>query len=278
MSATHYRPPQTIAPLGFLLGGVAAVACGLLLAPIYSLAIAYIPIVYLNAILTAGTGGLIGFATASALRAGHFQHTALSYVSVLGALLFGYWMHWVAWIAVLAWRADIDFEVLYLLFPPALLEIIGSVYDEGTWTVRGSNPVSGVALGVVWFIEAVIFFGVGLFAAIAVIGTGTFCERCKAWCTELTTRRLAYDDTGALADAVNERQEWALLARPEPEEGAAMWHTVSVHQCPRCRETGTLTLCTVTVTHDDKGKEQHNMEVDADRVFIAPADVSALLG
>lgn len=76
-TTTHYTPPQTIAPLG-LLFGVAAALAGLVLAPLYSIAIAYIPIIYLNALLTGGTAFGIGWGVVSGLRAGHFHNAALS--------------------------------------------------------------------------------------------------------------------------------------------------------------------------------------------------------
>ncbi|MCA9575845.1 MAG: hypothetical protein R3B40_06215 [Polyangiales bacterium] len=278
MSATHYKAPQTIAPLGIVFGGVAALLGAFVLAPIYALAIAYIPIVYLNALLTAGFGGLTGFGVVMALRAGHFQNAALSYVLGFGALLFAYWMHWIAWVAVLEWRADMPVEVLPLLLPPVLMEIVGLVYEQGTWSVRSSDPVSGGVLGLVWAIEALIFFGAGFVGIVGVVGSGTYCERCRAWCDVVGTRLLAHDDSGTLPDAVNQRQDWAALVRAEPEPGAAMYHTVEVSQCPRCRETSTLTLSTVTISHDSKGNEQRNTKVDADRVFISAADAARLLG
>lgn len=278
MSATHYHAPQTIAPLGMVFGGLTALACAFVLAPIYALAIAYIPIVYLNAILTAGFGGLTGFGVVLALRAGHFQNAALSYLLAFGALVFAYWMHWVAWVAVLEWRSDMAVEVLPLLFPPVLMEIVGLVYEQGTWSVRSSDPVSGGMLGFVWVVEALIFFGAGLVGIVGLVGSGTYCARCKAWCDVLGTRLLSYDDSGTLADAINQRGDWSALARAEPEAGAAMFHTVEVSQCPSCRETSTLTLATVSISHDSKGNERRDTKVDADRVFIAAADAARVLG
>ena len=52
-------------------------------------------------------------------------------------------------------------------------------------------------------------------------------------------------------------------------------HCVGTHTC---RETSTLSLSTVTVSHDQKSNEERKATLDADRVFIAPADVSTLLG
>lgn len=80
---------------------------------------------------------------------------------MLGTLVFAYWMHWIAWVAMMAFRADMsDFEAIYLLYPPALLDIIGTIYEEGTWSMRGS-VVNGIPLGIAWVLEALIFFGAG---------------------------------------------------------------------------------------------------------------------
>lgn len=275
-TTTHYIPPQTIAPLGFIYGAAAALAGALLIAPLYALAIAYIPIVYLNALLTGGTGFAIGWGVTSALRAGHFHHAGLSYAMVLGALVLAYWLHWIAWFAVLAFRNDMSsLDAVYLLFPPALFDMIGAVYDEGTWTIKGS-VVSGIPLGITWVIEALIFFGTGLVAALGTVGAGTFCARCKAWCTPVTERRLSFDDGASLPEALNQRQDWSALLRPAPADDDAMWYSVVIEQCPSCRETGTLTLHSTLVSHDAKGNREEKATLLVDRVYIASADVARL--
>ena len=219
----------------------------------------------------------IGWGVATALRAGHFQHTALSYLMVFGALLLAYWLHWIAWFAVLAFRADMSsLDALYLLFPPALIESIGMVYDQGTWSIKGAT-VSGIPLAITWLIEAGIFFGVGFVSALGTIGSGTYCERCKAWCTTLTERRIAYDDGGTVPEALNQRQDWSALLRPEPAAGESFWYSVVIDQCPSCRETGTLTLSAMQVTVDAKGNHDTKSTVEVDRVYIASADVARLM-
>ena len=275
-TTTHYTPPQTIAPLGLLFGVAAALAGALVLAPLYSIAIAYIPIIYLNALLTGGTAFGIGWGVVSGLRAGHFHNAALSYVIVLGTLVFAYWMHWIAWVAMMAFRADMsDFEAIYLLYPPALLDIIGTIYEEGTWSMRGS-VVNGIPLGIAWLVEALIFFGVGIVAALGTVGTGTFCGRCKTWCKTIVERRLDYGDGGGIAEALNQRQDWSVLQRPEPPEGDPMWYSVRIEQCPTCRETSTLTLSSNHVTHDAKGNAETKSTLEVDRVYIPSADVARL--
>ena len=57
-----------------------------------------------------------------------------------------------------------------------------------------------------------------------------------------------------------------------------MWHTLEVHQCPKCHETATLTLSTVVVSHNDKGEAEEKSTIDADRVYISAADVARIAG
>lgn len=273
---THYKAPQSIDPVGFFLGAMAGLAGALLIAPIYALAIAYIPIVYLNALLTGCAGFAIGWGVCTALRAGHFHNAPISYGMALGALGLAYWTHWIMWFAVLAFRSDANvLDALYMLYPPALLSAIGAVYDVGTWSISGGD-VNGIPLGITWVLEALIFFGAGLVGALGTVGTGTYCARCKAWCTKIVERRLAFDDGTTLSHALNQRQDWSALLRPAPAEHDPMWYAVFIDQCPSCRETGTLTVNSVVVSHDSKGNREEKATIEVDRVYIAAADVARL--
>lgn len=275
---THYKSPSTISPLGIVLGGLAVLAGGLILAPIYSYAIVYIPFVYINLILTGLFGLCAGLMIAGGLRVGHTHNKAVSYGLVGIGLLFAYWMHWAWWFSGLAFSADFeDFSVISMLLPGNLIESVGSVYEVGTWGIGSSgDAVSGIFLGIIWLSEALLFFGTGLFGGAMLIGSGTYCSRCKAWCTEMPATRLQADPTGDLAQQVD-RQNWAVLLRPAPTDGSSMWHEAHIHRCEGCGETNTVTLKDITVSHDKKGNEQRNDKVVVDRVYITGADLNTLL-
>lgn len=275
---THYRAPTTVNPLGIVLGGIAVLVGGLLFAPIYSYAIVYIPFVYINLILTGLFGLGVGMMIAGALRVGHTHNKGVSYGLIGAGLLFAYWMHWAWWFSGLAFSADYDdFSVLLVLFPGALIESVASVYEVGTWGIGSSgDAVTGIFLALVWLAEAVIFFGAGLFGGAMLVGSGTYCSRCKAWCTEMPATRLQADMSGDLANQVD-RQNWAVLLRPAPSDGSTTWHEAHIHRCEGCGETNTVTLKDITVSHDKKGNEQKNEKVTVDRVYITGADLSTLL-
>lgn len=275
---THYRAPNTVSPLGIVLGGLAALVGGLLCAPIYSYAIVYIPFVYVNLILTGLFGLAVGLMIAGGLRIGHTHNKGLSYGFIGAGLLFAYWMHWAWWFSGLAFSADFDdFTVLSILFPGALIESVASVYELGTWGIGSSgDAVTGIFLGVIWLAEAAIFFGAGLFGGAMLVGSGTYCSRCKAWCKELPATQLQADMSGDLANQVD-RQNWAVLLRPAPPAGSSTWHEAHIHQCEGCGETNTVTLKDITVSHDKKGNEQKNEKVTVDRVYIKGADLNTLM-
>lgn len=275
---THYKAPSTVSPLGLVLGGLALLVGGLLLAPIYSYAIVYIPIVYINLVLTGGFGLIAGLMIAGGLRLGHTHNKGVSWALVGLGLLFAYWMHWAWWFSGLAFRADFDdFTILGMLFPWNLIESVGFVYESGTWSMGSSDEaVSGVFLGVIWLAEAAIFFGAGLFGGAMLIGSGTYCARCKAWCKEIPATLLQADPTGDLTSQVD-RQNWSALMRPAPSSGSSMWHEAHIHRCEGCGETNTVTLKDVTVSHDKKGNEQRKDKVVVDRVYISGADLNTLM-
>ena len=104
----------------------------------------------------------------------------------------------------------------------------------------------------VWVVEALVYFVAALASGGFLIGSGTYCGGCKRWCDELNVTRLQRDETGALAARVNEAQDWSVLLRPAPADGEGEWHQVTIHQCPACKQTSTVTIHDVSVSHDAK--------------------------
>lgn len=276
-NGTHYKVPQRVTPSGLALGGLAAVAGAIILAPVYAYATVYIPFIYINLILTGAFGAAVGYMIAAALRAGHFQNTLLSYAAVSLSALLAYWTHWIWWFSALAFRFDMDgFSAIPLLLPWNLLDAVVSINDIGTWTLRSSSNVSGTFLAIVWLAEAIAFFGAALFAAASLIGTGTYCTRCKAWCKAVAANRIATDPSLPLAEAINTRQEWSLLYQPMAPSDATAWHAITVEGCAQCGETHTLTVTDTHVTFDKKGKEHVDQTVTVDRIYISKDAVREL--
>lgn len=280
-SAPLYRHSGKISFVGLLAGAAATFVGGPILAAIYSVAIAYIPFIYLNAILSAVFGGGVGFMVAFAMKSGKVRNTWVIVAAALGATLFAHYIGWMIWVAVMFFRADADVPLLAILFPPTFFEIVGELGSEGVWTIgRSDTPVSGFFLWLVWSIEALVVIAASLAAAFVTADAEPFCEACENWCRAhadvlrltghadsgtLSTRLLAHD-LSVLRDAT----------RPHPSEQA--WHQVDLCLCEKCGGTNTLTLSHVTLSYDKKGNAQTKKNALVDRMLLSNEQASWVRG
>lgn len=277
MSQTHYRPSEKPSVLGIVFGGLTGAVVAPLLAAIYAVAIVFIPLVYVNLLLTCGFGVAVGAAVAMALHFGKNRSTAVSITVISGAVILAYWLHWIFWFAAQYWRADFPpGDAVGLLFPPYLLEAIGSIYEEGTWSIgRGSDEaVSGFMLGIVWFAEALVILGGGIVVGLMTGAGNVFCERCDRWCHAHEPIPMAIDPTIDSVTGANNQDWQTVVLNPAMNEHS--FFELVTHECESCREMLTISLSQVTISFDNKGKEQRNNNILADRVLITPSDLAHL--
>ncbi len=167
---TYYQPSGKFSIMSFVWWLLAAAIGMPLLAMIYAYAIWYIPIIYFNLALVLLLGGAVGLLVDyAAIRQGKVRNPMLA--TVLGGLagLVALYFQWAVWLDLVVNAGDqigtdsigitvsnIKFWQVFSLAinPDVMLELIGKVYDVGTWGIKGST-VSGGFLGLVWLLEAV---------------------------------------------------------------------------------------------------------------------------
>lgn len=192
--SNYYTPSGKMSPvaIGYFLLSVCIILP--LLGLIYSYAIWYIPIIYVNVLLAIGFGFAIGFVISFlVVNMGKVRSVSKALMfGILGALV-AYYFHWVVW-GDLLYNAsggndyftfsNINIsEVIGLAFRPgAIFELVGAVNEMGTWGF-GDSPVSGTMLTVVWVIEFLIIMVVATFVSIGFAGT-PFCEVENQWFKE----------------------------------------------------------------------------------------------
>lgn len=276
---THYRHSGRIDPKGLLSFGLVTVLVGPLFALIYAAATVYIPLIYVNLLLTIGFGAVVGGAVGLAMKAGHVRNTAVAAVVTMGAAFVAYYIHWVFWFGVHAFRADGSFtDAFALLIPPFLLEGIALVNEEGTWGIGSSgSAVSGAFLTVVWIAEAILFFGGAVVGAMAA-APSAYCERCATWCVPRDgVRRFGADSDGALAARLDGGDLAVLADAPPPEPDAPRWAQLDLEVCEGCGQTNTLTLKAVELKTDAKGNTSEKSDVLVDRLLLTPEQAQWVL-
>lgn len=258
-STPLYRHSGRVSILGLLAGGGAALAGAPVLAAIYSLAIAYIPFIYLNLILCGLFGAGVGFAVAFAMKMGKVRNTFVVVTAAFCATALAHYVSWMVWVAVMFFRSDVEVPVLAILFPPTFFEIILQIGRDGVWTIGSSSEtVSGVALWIVWGIEALIVFGVSLTVAYSIADAEPFCESCESWCIprEDVLRLTAHADSEALRTRLLDRDVDVLGQATRAAATDLVWHQLDLCRCEKCGGTNTLTLSRVILSYDKKGNAQ----------------------
>ncbi len=267
---TYYEPSGAVGPLGLLavalFGPPVAWALGL----VYAYLIYYIPFVYLNFLATVGLGLVMGLVALGCVRWGHVRNALVG--AAIGALLGGLavWFQWSRWMALFS-EGAVDTYGLGLLW--ANIQIVAS---EGAWSIFSFTPM-GAGLYIIWGIEAAIVVGIPAF-----LGLGAtrepYCEECKVWLRSTSTigpfvplvaPSVFVDDLlRRVPDTLRQLQPSAL--------GAMRYSELELLNCPECRRFHLMTLTTVTITHDEDGKESRDEDVEVDGLVL-PADVYGAL-
>lgn len=272
----HYRHSGRIPPAGLILmpvaGGLTAIALGV----IYSFAICYIPIVYLNLLLTIGFGMGIGFALAWAARVTQVRSATYGLLAMAVSVAVGYYA---AWGADFLARIGTDDAPIWVAWHPDLLaNYIPEFYEKGAWSLKGNTTVSGVFLGAVWAIElgAIIYFawlGVSSF-----FKENTFCEDCYGW-SQRRNALAVYGTNNALevSRKLNTGDVNALSSCAPAVKGASDFLSLNAHICPSCDEHCYVTLQRVTTTVNGKGESKTETKTMVDRLGVDGASLKTIL-
>ena len=176
---------------------------------IYSYAIWYIPFIYINVIITAGFGFLVGFLiNLFVIGKGKVRTPLLAIIfGVFGGLIALYF-HYAVWIDLVLnvgesygtssigiTVSNIEFlQVFTLAMEPAvLLELISEVNAIGTWGLFGSDTISGVFLSIIWLIEILIVVVISTVLSRSKV-SDPFCEIDNEWFTETILPPFDYID------------------------------------------------------------------------------------
>jgi hypothetical protein len=279
----YYRHTGKIPPAAVLMGLAAGAAVGVAAAWAYAYADVYIPIIYLNFVATAAFGGAVGFVAARVAKAGKLRNYPATLLIVSVATLVAYYFSWVFWVKAVFDRyvEDHDLTVGALIESPRLLgEVIGFVYDKGTWSVghgtssKGEN-VSGAFLGIVWVAEALTVLGAALMVARALVRDEMFCEACDRWCGKARTLRRIEPGNSVSAKAELEAHRVGCLDGPPPTSAARYW-TVDYDHCPRCKQLHAVSVSDVTVTADKKGNAKTATRKFVNKLLMTPAEAAAV--
>jgi hypothetical protein len=240
-------------------GPVAAIAIALIaalpLGMVYAYAVKWIPIVYLNVLMTAGYGLAFGAMTMWVLKRTKVRNTA---VAALVALIVGLIALYGAW--------NGHFHALWedppLVAPPLAIWVLMQVlYEAGSWSLRGSDNVSGIPLAIVWIIEGGVILVLTVVTAAEKIRSTPFCEATQRWLDrERKLDTLApFSDPAQLA-ALKSGDVAPLLDAKPRESNSPAFARVTLRDAEGCDTFCTMELENVTVTRDSEGKQKEKTD------------------
>jgi len=234
------------------LGGAGAVVLGAL----YGVIIWYMPIIYVNIVLTLGLGLAVGWLAGKGGQFGKVRNREM--LIVFGGLvgLLADYAGWVTWVlAITEWK-------FLVINPVDMLGAMKEIAKEGAWSIGGDLTPTGIVLYAIWAGEAVIITGMSGFIAWRSLRHTPFCEICRRWVKdkkELPARESVV--AGRTIRAALEAGDLGPLQalKPVPFKRKA-WTEIELLRCPQCDEFHLLTVKSVRVTKDSKGKQSKNEE------------------
>ncbi|WP_028862580.1 hypothetical protein [Psychromonas aquimarina] len=227
----------------------------LLLSTVYGYAIAYIPFIYINFFITLGFGGLTGMAVGMGGKIGKARRPGLYFLIGLAAGLLAEYAGWVAWI-----YASSD-QTLFFVHPDELLPTMELIAVTGAWSIFGWTP-TGFALYIIWAIEALIVIGGSALVAYVHVESTPFCEQCSKWVENAQTIAgfQAIDDGEAFKRKLEEGLVDMVPGLEIAGDSSLASTVIEINRCNCCDNSNYLSLTTVNVSVDDKGKESKDTD------------------
>jgi hypothetical protein len=273
----YYKPSGDVTMVGMFGGLAGGLLVGAVLAFVYTYIIFYVPFIYLNFLCTLGLSAGLGLAVGAIMRWGKVRNPALGAAFASLVALAALYVSWAVWLSVLLTTDEEKLSALSVLqHPLGMWEMIVRLNEVGAWKMYNS-AVTGLALWVVWLIEAlVILIGVPLMAA-GTLSADPFCESCQSWCTM---------DKGLLL--INDAEASELKRRTEAKDfdyfksvgskrhDAVKWYRLDLHQCPQCGTTSTLTLHHEQLNVDAKGNANVKSSAVMNMLLLSAGDVNNL--
>lgn len=266
-SLKSYSHSGTV-PIG---GALAAIVAGGLVATIagviYAYAFYWIPIVYLNFLITLVFGGVIGGSVAIAARFGKIRNNWVVAGIALVMTLWGLYVYWGAYLLALAGIGDVGLSAFN---PLVILGFAGALFEKGSWGIGKGEPITGWFLVLFWVAEIGTILVVSLTASM-IHASVPFCESCDEWADQ--------EKGVARLDATGDEPAWQqvlggdlpALAEFSPAHGLApQFVRLDLARCPRCEESRFLTINKVQMVVDKNGNPTEKEEQLITNAMITP--------
>ena len=269
-----------------IIGIASAIGAAMVLGIIYAYATFYIPLIYINVVITIGCGFVLGYAIAKLML--NFKCRNHMFCLVAGGIggLACLYASWVGFAYIFFNKFYPQFNVTFtkLLTSPGGLWNFAVDLSKTGWFSMGSSSstdpsyVKGVFLWIIWIIEAGIIVGAAVIMSAGAITEEVFCEKCDKWASkrEDVEEFLAEDPDmvidKALAGDVSFIYDVHGVSSNEP-----YYLGLDVFKCNKCKELHAFTINGATRTWDENGNESLSKEAIIRHRLISGEDMAILL-
>ena len=285
MRANVYRPSGKVVPAFFVYLLVLLLIGIPVLSVAYIYLIFYIPLIYVNILVTLVCGGALGLLVGHAAKLGKARNPFLVMLFAFLAMILLKYVQWAIYVPLVFTNAyeifDWTFferltESAHLVFEPRALWFgMDFINEFGVWSIGDGDVVNGTMLWVVWAGEFLIMAACAI--AVAAIRPKTpFSEEHGAWYTEVHDTVIHFDppeDVNALREQVLAGNFTSLVTQVQKglSEGALSYMKLNFHAPPEgsFSEPYFMTLSSSVTT--EKGRRRKRSETKAKTIarFVA---------
>ena len=260
--------------MGVPMAAAAGAVAALVLGAAYTFATNWVPFVYLNCLLTLGSGALVGVAVTWGARMGKIRNMPIA-LAVGGAA--GVLAVYFAWVFdPMARFSDINQPIWDVQI---LWEYMKLGYEKGFWSIGHSGgAVTGVVLAGVWVVEAGLIIAASVFLVHALLRDKPFCEEMEQWTTtehdavqlslvdddavDAKLQRLVHGDLDVLGEFyLGEDDDMAVLC-------------LDLTTSPGCSVCNFLTVRCVRTVMNKKGKPSKSVDALLTNLQLTPEEVA----
>jgi hypothetical protein len=240
-----------------LIGVVAA----LLLSLAYAYITVYSPIAgYVTILFVAGYAFGLAFVMMMAGRLAKVRNNGFMTLAGLAIGLFAYYCAWASFESVCLSRwgeegSEPPGYIELLTSPSTVWAVLLAINENGWYTIKGSTP-TGMALWIMWGIEAVIVVGATVAGGAASVSDEVFCESCDGWCEDVELGlTLGLPTDQGLFDRIKEGDISAIesLELLELVPAGMPFLKMEVKQCEACSTMSSYQAKLIEQKTDDKG-------------------------
>lgn len=261
-----------------VIGPVAAIVVGAIAAlPLgiaYSYLIKWIPLIYLNFLITLGYGFLFGFLTRWLLKFGKVRNDTIALLTSGAVGLLAWYGSWNG-----CARALVGADAPWLLTPPQMTTFVQILLANGSWGIgtSSSGPVTGIPLAIIWILEGAVIVGLTVLVGYKFVTQTPFCELHNCWLDQ--EKKIDKLDAFSQPDqiAAFKNGDLSPLEQAKPRVPASgQFGRLILRHSDQCHDYCGVSISNITITVDRKGNPKESEQKIISNLWVSKSQFDYL--